>query len=187
MNPSDSLLWTSTTHAEAEAGIRALHQSGVDITALSIIGKGYHSEEQALGFYGMGARIRAWGGMGAFWGGFWGLLLAPAVFVLPGIGVIATAGPVVAALFGTLEGAVTFGGVAALVAALSSIGVPKDAVIRYASALKADRYALVMHGDSAHVAHARKVLEQSRLAAAGAARVALQVALAAPLPTTGER
>ncbi len=167
MASTDSLLWTSTTHDDAEAAIRALHGSGVDIRRLSVLGKGYHSDEQALGFYGVGARMRAWGGMGAFWGAFWGLLLAPAVFVLPGIGVVAMAGPLVAALFAALEGAATVGGVAALAAALTSIGIPNDQVIRYAVSLKADGYALLMHGDALEVAAARRVLEGSRLEADG--------------------
>ena len=158
MHETDSLLWSSPTRSDAEAAIRALHESGVDITELSLLGKGYHTEEQPLGFYNVGAKMRAWGGMGAFWGGFWGLLLAPAVFVLPGIGVVAMAGPLVAALFGALEGAVTVGSAAALAAALSTIGIPKDQVISYSRALKADGYALLMHGDAEQIAGARRVL-----------------------------
>jgi len=162
MASNDSLLWTSRTHAEAERAIRALHASGVDITSLSLLGKGYHSEQQPLGFYNVGAKMRAWGGMGAFWGALWGLLLAPAVFVLPGIGVVATAGPVVAALFGALEGALTVGGSAALAAALLSIGIEKDAVIRYSARFTADGFALLMHGDARQIAMARHVLEQAQ-------------------------
>jgi hypothetical protein len=60
MNKNDSLLWTSQTHAEAESAIRALHRSGIDITTLSILGKGYHSQEQSLGFYNVGAKMRTW-------------------------------------------------------------------------------------------------------------------------------
>ena len=64
------------------------------------------------------------------WGGISGLLVAPAAFVLPGLALVAIAGPVVAALFAALEGAVIVGGVSALGAALSMIGVPKDAAPR---------------------------------------------------------
>lgn len=166
MDSQNSFLWTSQTHDEAEAAIRALHDSGVDITALSILGKGYHSEEHPLGFFTTGDKMRAWGGRGAFWGALWGLLLAPAVLMLPGVGVVAVAGPVVAALFGALEGAVAVGGVAALAAALSAIGVPRDEVIRYATAVKAEGYAMMMHGDAAQVARARSVLEHSMSAGA---------------------
>ena len=38
---------------------------------LSLIGKGYHSEERPMGFYTAGDRIKAWGGSGAFWGGIY--------------------------------------------------------------------------------------------------------------------
>lgn len=162
MNDEESLLWVASTHAQADTAIRALHQAGIDLRKLSLIGKGYHSEEHPLGFYNVGERMRTWGGIGAFWGGLWGLLLAPVVFALPGVGVVALAGPVVSALFGALEGAVTVGALAAVSAALSSIGVAKDEIIRYSHALTADNYVLLMHGDAFEVAKARRALATSR-------------------------
>jgi hypothetical protein len=80
------------------------------------VGKGYHSEEHPIGFYTAGDKIKTWGGIGAFWGGIWGLRLAPAVFFLPGLGLVAMAGPLVAALVGALEGALVVGGASALLA-----------------------------------------------------------------------
>ena len=41
---------------------------------LSILGKDYHTEEHVVGYYKAGDRMKAWGKMGAFWGGMWGLL-----------------------------------------------------------------------------------------------------------------
>jgi hypothetical protein len=86
------------------------------------IGKGYHTEEHAIGFYGLGDRIKAWGGVGVFWGGIWGLLLEPVVFLLPVVGPVAMAGSIVAALISALEGAVVVGGLSALGDALSKLG-----------------------------------------------------------------
>ena len=146
------------THVEADEAIQALSRSGFDVTQLSLIGKGCHSEEHPLGFYSTGDRIKAWGGMGAFWGGVWGLLMAPAVFVLPGLGVVAMAGPVVAALVGGLEGAAVVGGLSALGAAFSQLGMPKEHAMRYETALKADKYLLVVHGTDAQAAQASQVL-----------------------------
>ena len=40
---------------------------------LSVVGKGYHTDEKVVGFYNTGDRIKFWGTRGAFWGGFWGL------------------------------------------------------------------------------------------------------------------
>ncbi len=146
------------THEEAEAAIQQLNRSGFDVKKLSLVGKGYHSEEHPLGFYSIGDRIKAWGGTGAFWGGIWGLLMAPAVFFLPGLGLVAMAGPVVTALIGALEGAVVVGGLSALGAAMTQIGVPKDQVIKYETALKVDKYVLMVHGSVEDQAKAQSVL-----------------------------
>ena len=162
MNHPDSAFFVFDSHAAAEEAIRALGQSGFDLKKLSLIGKGYHSEEKPMGFYTAGDRIKAWGGTGAFWGGIWGLLLAPAVFVLPGLGVVGMAGPFVSTLIGALEGAVVVGGLSALGAALTQIGVPKDQVIKYEAALKVDKYLLVVHGSAADQDRARKVLAEAK-------------------------
>jgi hypothetical protein len=150
------------THVEAEAAIRALSRSGFDMKKLSLVGKGYHSEEHPVGFYTAGDRIRSWGATGAFWGAVWSLLFGPAVFFLPGFGLIAMAGPLVSVLVGALEGAVVLGGASALGAALTRIGVPKDQVIRYETAVKAEKYVLMLHGNADDVAKARSVLAGSK-------------------------
>ena len=162
MKKEDSYLYIFNTHGEAEGAIRSLSASGFDVKKLSLVSKGYHSEEHPVGFYTTGDRIKTWGGIGAFWGGFWGLLLAPAVFFLPGLGLVAMAGPVVATLIGALEGAVVVGGLSALGGALVQIGVPKDQVIKYETALKADKYVLMVHGNAEQVASARAVLSASK-------------------------
>ena len=161
MSNPDSAFFVFDSHAAAEDAIRTLGQSGFDMKKLSLVGKGYHSEEKPMGFYTAGDRIKAWGGTGAFWGGIWGLLLAPAVFVLPGLGVVGMAGPIVATLVGALEGAVVVGGLSALGAALTQVGVPKDQVIKYEAALKVDKYLLVVHGSAADQERARGVLTQA--------------------------
>ena len=158
MSNPDSAFFVFDTHAAAEDAIRTLGQSGFDMKKLSLVGKGYHSEEKPMGFYTTGDRIKAWGSSGAFWGGIWGMLLAPAVFVLPGLGVVGMAGPIVATLVGALEGAVVVGGLSALGAALTQVGVPKDQVIKYEAALKVDKYLLVVHGSAEDQEKARSVL-----------------------------
>jgi hypothetical protein len=162
MNNQQLPFFIYNTHIEAEAAIRTLNKSGFDVKKLSVVGKGYHSEENPVGFYTAGDRIKSWGGMGAFWGGIWGLLLAPAVFFLPGLGLVALAGPVVAALVSALEGAIVVGGISALGAALTSLGVPADQVIKYETALKADKYVLMVHGSAGDVEKARSVLADAK-------------------------
>jgi hypothetical protein len=162
MQTQNSPSYVFNTHTEAEEAIQLLNKSGFDVKKLSLVGKGYHSEEHPVGFYTAGDRIKSWGGMGAFWGSIWGLLLAPAVFFLPGLGLVALAGPLVSALVGALEGAVVVGGVSALGAALVQIGVPKDQVIKYETALKVDKYVLIVHGNAQDLATAATVLADTK-------------------------
>ena len=161
MEKANLPFYVFNTHIEAEEAIKLLNKSGFDVHKLSLVGKGYHSEEHPTGFYTAGDRIKSWGGTGAFWGGVWGLLFGPAVFFLPGLGLVAMAGPFVAALVSALEGAVVVGGMSALGAALTQVGVPKDDVIKYETALKVDKYVLMIHGDAADVGKARSTLESS--------------------------
>lgn len=162
MEQTNTACYVFNTHVEAEDAIGLLSRSGFDVKTLSLVGKGYHTEEHPLGFYTVGDRIRSWGGTGAFWGGIWGLLLAPAVFFLPGVGLVAMAGPFVAALVGALEGAVVVGGLSALGAALTQLGVPKDQVIKYETDIKMDKYVLMVHGSAEEADKARTVLQNSK-------------------------
>ena len=111
MEKDDLVVGIYNTHTEAEESVKKLEKAGFDMKRLSILGKDYHSEEHVVGYYNTGDRMKAWGKMGAFWGGLWGMLFGAAFFVIPGIGPIVVAGPFVSALVGALEGAVVVGGV----------------------------------------------------------------------------
>jgi len=50
------------------------------------------------------------------------------------------------------------GGLSALGAALYSIGIPKDSVLQYETALKTDRFLVMAHGPAAEVARAKTIL-----------------------------
>jgi len=54
--------------------------------------------------------MKYWGKLGAFWGGFWGLLFGSAFFFIPGVGPLLFAGPIVSYIIGALEGGVVVGG-----------------------------------------------------------------------------
>jgi hypothetical protein len=150
------------THIEAEAAVKELHKAGFDMKKLSIVGKDYHSDEHVVGYYNTGDRMKAWGKMGAFWGGLWGLLFGAAFFVVPGIGPIAVAGPLVGWIVSALEGAVMVGGLSAIGAGLFSIGIPKDSVIKYETQIKSDKFILVCHGTPEEMEKARSILENTK-------------------------
>ncbi|HEB93170.1 MAG TPA: hypothetical protein ENI94_06825 [Gammaproteobacteria bacterium] len=145
-------------HRQAEEAVRCLLAKGFETGKLSIAGKGYQREAHPIGFYNTGDRMKFWGAQGAFWGDLWGLLLGAAFFWVSGLGTVVIAGPLVSALITALEGAAVVGGFSALGAALYSIGIPRDSIVRYETAIRSDHYLLIVHGDQREVAQAHEVL-----------------------------
>jgi hypothetical protein len=76
MNTVGSVVAVYGDHNSAEAAVKKLIASGFETKNLSVVGKGYHTDEKVVGFYNTGDRVKFWGTRGAFWGGFWGLLLS---------------------------------------------------------------------------------------------------------------
>jgi hypothetical protein len=150
----DSAVAVFDTHDQAENAVKELQKAGFDMKKLSIVGKGYETEDQVIGYYNAGDRMKHWGKYGAFWGAIWGLLFGAAFFVIPGVGPVLMAGPLVAAL----EGAVAVGGLSVIGAGLYSIGIPKNSVVRYESALKASKFIVAAHGTGEEVKKARDIL-----------------------------
>ncbi len=161
MNDSSSVVAVYDSHTAAEQAVAKLSASSFDIKKVSIIGKDYHSQENVVGYYTAGDRMKSWGGMGAFWGGIWGLLFGAGFFLIPGIGPVLVAGPFLAALVGALESAAIVGGLSAVAAGLVSLGIPKDSAVKYEAEIKADKFVLVVHGTAEELERARVILAES--------------------------
>lgn len=159
MSTDESVVAVYHTHGEAEQAVKKLQHAGVDMHALSIVARDFHTDEQVVGYYNAGDRMKRWGKTGAFWGGFWGLLFGSAFFAIPGLGPLLVAGPLVAWIVGALEGAAVVGGLSALGAGLFSMGIPKDSVLQYEAAVKSDKFLLIVNGTASDVSKAREILD----------------------------
>jgi len=159
MSSNNSCVAIYATHLAAERAVKELQSCGIEMQTISIIGRDYHTEEQVHGYYNADKRIMFWGKGGAFWGSLWGLLFGSAFFFIPGVGPVAFAGPIVSALISALEGAIVFGGLSAIGAALYSIGIPKDSIVSYEKAIKADKFVVMVQGSSEQTRTARICLE----------------------------
>jgi hypothetical protein len=161
VSAQNSVVAIFAQHSGAENAVKELKDSRFDVKKLSIVGSDYHSNEDVVGFYNIGDRMKYWGKTGAFWGGLWGMLFGAAFLVIPGIGPIIAAGPIVAWIIGALEGAVVVGGISALGAGLFSLGIPKDSVVKYETSIKAGKFLLIAHGTADEVQQARNVLQST--------------------------
>jgi hypothetical protein len=148
-------------HSGAENAITELKGAGFDIKKLAVVGRDYQTESDVVGFYNTGDRMKYWGKWGAFWGGLWGLLIGGAFLIVPGVGPVVAAGSIVSWIVAALEGAVVVGGLGALGAALYSIGIPKNSVLKYETSIKAGKFILIAHGTAEEIARARDILKTS--------------------------
>jgi hypothetical protein len=158
MENTETVIAVFADHPAAEAAIKKLTTAGFEMKNLSLIGKGYHTDEKVVGFYNTGDRIKFWGTRGAFWGGFWGLFLGGMFMTVPVVGQVVVLGYIAAIVIAGIENAVIVGGISAIAAALFSIGVPKDSVIQYETALKTDSFLVMAHGPAAEIARAKTIL-----------------------------
>lgn len=158
MNTPDTVIAVFADHNAADTAIKKLTAAGFEMKNLSVVGKGYKTEEKIVGFYNAGDRIKFWGTRGAFWGGFWGLFFGGLFMTVPVIGHIVILGYFATVMFWAVENAVVVGGLSALGAALYSMGVPKDSVLQYETAIKADGFLVMAHGTEADAARAKEIL-----------------------------
>ena len=162
MSNQNSVVGIFKTHTEAEAAVKELQKSGFDMKKLSVVGKDYHTEENVVGFYNIGDRVKFWGSRGAFWGGLWGLFFGGMFLFIPVVGHVVVLGYLAATAIAAGEGALIGGGLGVLGSALYSIGVPKDSVITYETALKADSFLVMAHGTPDEIARAKGILETAK-------------------------
>ncbi len=154
MDKLETAIAVFPNHDAAEGAVKTLTAAGFAMKNLSVVGNGYHSEEKVVGFYSAGDRIKFWGSRGAFWGLFFGGLFLAS----PVTGPVVVLGFLATIIVAGIENAVVVGGVAALAAALYSIGVPKDSVIQYETAIKADGFLVMARGTKEEIARAKTIL-----------------------------
>jgi len=161
MSVENSVVAIYPTHTQADLAVKELQRAGVDMRTLSIVGKGYHTDEHVVGYYNVGDRMQVWGKAGAFWGGLWGLLFGSAFFWIPGLGPLLVAGPLVNSIVGALEGVAVVGGLSVLGAGLYNLGIPKDSVLRYETVLGTDKFLLIAHGSLEDTLQAKQILDRT--------------------------
>jgi len=161
MTDNNAILAVYKSHAQAEAAVKELNRSGFDMKKLSIVGRDYQTNENVVGYYNAGDRVKYWGTLGAFWGGIWGLMFGSAFLLVPGVGPLLIAGPLVAWIIAGLENAIVVGGLSALGAALYSHGIPKDSVLVYEAGIKTGNFLLIAHGSKEDAIQARGIIDRT--------------------------
>lgn len=153
--------------AEAQKAIERLRDHGFPMDMLSILGRVHPSGDDVLGVYykSLGSRVEAWARQGALWGGLWGLLTgAGAMFVMPVVGPIFAAGPIVEAIVSTLAasaagaaaggalGGAAMAGAAAMThlsVSFHRMGVPQEKIQQLHKAIEEGHFVLLLRESEA--------------------------------------
>ena len=86
MEKADTVIAIFTDHNSADTAVKKLAAAGFEMKNLSVVGKGYQTDEKVVGFYNEGDRIKFWGKRGAFWGGLWGMFFGGLFLTIPVVG-----------------------------------------------------------------------------------------------------
>ncbi|PCJ87432.1 MAG: hypothetical protein COA54_06000 [Thiotrichaceae bacterium] len=136
---------------DAQTQVEAMILQDFPMDQISIL---YHAGGQGDDFLGIAytnekERFKVWGTKGALWGSLAGLVAgATGLFLLPGIGPVFIAGPLIDIIVGAATGAgLMSAGVAAthLSIALRRLGIPEDKLAILHQAIMDDKIVLLMH------------------------------------------
>jgi hypothetical protein len=158
MKTSGSIVAVFTAHQAVETAVKRLAVAGFEMKCLSVVGRGYHPQETAVGFYSTGEKGKFWGARGTFWGGQWKQFLGGAFLTTPTLGPVVILGYLAPIAISAVETAAVVRGLSAVGTALYGIGIPKDSALTYEAALKADAFLVMAHGTAATMISARSLL-----------------------------
>lgn len=158
MHADNSVVAIFGSHDAAEAAVKKLIAGGLGMKNLSVVGKGYHSDEKVIGFYADGDRIRFWGTRGAFWGELWALFLGGMFLTVPFIGNVVVLGDFATILISAIGKAAVGGELSVLGAGFFCLGIPKNIIIEYESAIRADSFVVMACGDADQMVQANEIL-----------------------------
>jgi hypothetical protein len=91
----------------------------------------------------------------------WGLFFGGMFMAIPVVGHVVVLGYLAAMVMSAVESAIMVGGLSAIGAALYGLGIPKDSVLQYEAAVKADGFLVMAQGTAEEVARAKAVLGTS--------------------------
>lgn len=146
MNQEKAAVTVLKSPLETEKVIKKLQFSGFDMKKLSIVSKDYLTEEQAYSYYIEDNCKTFWGNQETFWEPLWGVFFGSAFFLLPGLGPLVIAGPLVSPILGALEETTKTKELSPLGVGLNRFGISNDRIKKYETAIKREHILMIVHG-----------------------------------------
>ncbi|MDF1811246.1 MAG: hypothetical protein P1V20_03500 [Verrucomicrobiales bacterium] len=145
MEPHQSTIEIHDSSTDADAAIKGIKALGVHQKKLSIVACAYVEDPIIFEHENDSDTISCNVSRGAFRDLFSNGTVGSALFMIPGIGLLMMAGPVVATMAGALDDDSAQSGLGLLGDSLCNLGVSLDSMEPYETALRADKFLLIEH------------------------------------------
>jgi hypothetical protein len=161
MLANNATLTVFKSQADAEVAVRQLARDGYDLSKVSMVGRDADSDAHVAGYPNEDGRGSSPAGVGVSWGGIRGMLVGSGFFLVPGIGSLVVAGPLLSWIVQSMGAAPGPDKLGATAAGLHQLGIPKDSVLRCEAALKAGKVLVIAEGSAMAMILAREVFRRT--------------------------
>ena len=161
MSVNNATLTVFKSEVDAEAAIRQLARDGYDLSKVSMVGRDVDGAVPFGGHVGDNVRGGSLVMVGASWGGIRAMLVGSGFLLVPGIGPLIVAGPLLTLIVRWMGAVVGPDKLSAMVAGLDELGIPTDSILRCEAALKSGKVILIAEGSAMAMILAREVFRRT--------------------------
>jgi hypothetical protein len=154
---NNATLTVFKSQGDAEAALRQLARGGYDLGKVSMVAREGDGITPGPGHSNDNGR----GSAGVSWGGIKGMLVGSGLFVVPGIGSLVVAGPLLKWIVRAMGTVIGPDKLDAMAAGLIQLGIPRASILRCEDALKSGKVILVAEGSAMAMILAREILRRT--------------------------
>jgi hypothetical protein len=160
MSVNNATLTVFKTQLDAESAVQQLARNGYDLAKVSMVGRQAGSDPSVGSYVNGNERHAPEADLGA-WGGIRRMLVGSGLCLVPGIGPLFVAGPLLTWIVRSMGNVVGLDKVGAMGAGLHELGIPADSILRCEGALRSGKVVLIAEGSAMAMILAREVFRRT--------------------------
>ena len=161
MPPNNATLTVFRSQADAEAAIRQLARDGYDLGKVSMVGRDASGDVRAAGSASSKAQVTSPKAGAPSWDGIRGMLVGSGFIVVPSIGPLVVAGPLLTWIVRSMGASPGPDKQNAMGAGMHNLGIPEHSVLRCEAALKIGKVIVIAEGSAMMMILAREVFRRT--------------------------
>lgn len=161
MFPSNATLTVFSSQSDAETAIRQLAKDGYDLSKVSMVGRNANGDGQPADATSNQARLGSPAPGALPWGGIRGMLVGSGFIVVPSIGPLVVAGPLLTWIVRSMGTSPEPDKQDAMANGLNRLGIPERSVLRCENALRSGKVIVIAEGSAMMMILAREVFRRT--------------------------